>query len=89
MKDGINQLKVTLLVGAQPPPCCSFARHLVEKLVIRCKNLLVTSRTAQIYGLGPVGLGFQIWVAPKNHPLPFHQGDPTQKPPGPKPPIKH
>ena len=24
------------LVGAQPPPCCSFARHLVGKMVIRC-----------------------------------------------------
>ena len=24
------------LVGAQPPPCCSFARHLVGKMVIHC-----------------------------------------------------
>ena len=24
------------LVGAQPPPCCSFARHLVGKIVIHC-----------------------------------------------------
>ena len=24
------------LVGAQPSPCCSFARHLVGKIVIHC-----------------------------------------------------
>ena len=27
---------VGILVGAQPPPCCSFARHLVGKMVIHC-----------------------------------------------------
>ena len=27
---------VTYLVGAQPPPCCSFVRHLAGKMVIYC-----------------------------------------------------
>ena len=35
------------LVGAQPPPSCSFARHLVGKIVILAAHLLITIRTAQ------------------------------------------
>ena len=29
------------VVGAQPAPCCSFARHLVEKMVIQAAHLLL------------------------------------------------
>ena len=31
-QEGENEL----LVGVQPPPCCSFARHLAGKMVIYC-----------------------------------------------------
>ncbi len=37
-----------LLVGAQPTPTCSFARHLVGKIVIYCSWLLITISTAQL-----------------------------------------
>ena len=31
-----SQTTWSWLVGAQPQPCCSFARHLVGKMVIHC-----------------------------------------------------
>ena len=36
INDRINGIFRTYLVGAQPPPCCSFARHLVGKMDIHC-----------------------------------------------------
>ena len=38
----------TMLVGAQPSPCCSFARHLVGNMAILAAHLLITIRTAQL-----------------------------------------
>ena len=37
------------MVGTQPLPCCSIARHLVGKMVIQTAHLLITIRTAQLY----------------------------------------
>ena len=33
------------LVGAQPPPNCSFARHLIGKMVIQNAHLLITKHS--------------------------------------------
>ena len=37
----------TQLVGAQPSPCCSFARHFVGKIAILKAHLLITISTTQ------------------------------------------
>ena len=39
------------LVGAQPPPCCSFARHLVGKMVIHCSFAHHEAQPSYIVGV--------------------------------------
>ena len=64
------------LVGAQPPPCCSFARDLVGKMVIQ-KAHLSSSRSAQpskLFGSSHMSIIFYlicffgVWKKSKNIP---------------------
>ena len=62
----VIRFKRNSLICAQPAPCCSFALHLVRKIVIPTAHFLITISTAQldIYLLDVIETNYTPWSCP-------------------------